>query len=44
MRFNTLTTRMSLILDSERTDDCIDFTIMCDFKFCVITVWGIKND
>jgi len=44
MLFNTLISRKYLILDSVRSDECIDFIIMYVFKLSVITVWGIKND
>jgi len=32
---------MHYILDSERSDKCVDFTIMCDF-FCLYTVHTIS--
>jgi hypothetical protein len=34
-----------LILDSDRSEECIDFTMMCVFFFffCVDTIWGSKN-
>jgi len=30
-------------LDSERNDDCIDFTMMCVFFVSVIMVWSSKT-
>jgi len=34
---------ITFFLDSERSDNCIDFKIMSVF-FYVITFWGSKND
>ncbi|KAF0752672.1 Uncharacterized protein FWK35_00022266, partial [Aphis craccivora] len=42
---------MILFLDSERSDECIDFTMMCFFFFCLsprfgavkLILWGVKS-
>ncbi|KAF0743454.1 Uncharacterized protein FWK35_00011529 [Aphis craccivora] len=39
---------LSIFLDSERSDECIDFTMMCVFfclspRFGALVLWGVKS-
>ncbi|KAF0759886.1 Uncharacterized protein FWK35_00020609 [Aphis craccivora] len=31
------------ILDSVRSDECIDFTMMCSPRFGALVLWGVKS-
>jgi len=44
MKFSTNAYYISILfLDSERSDECIDFTMMCVFFVSVITFWSSKS-
>ncbi|KAF0759329.1 Uncharacterized protein FWK35_00017352 [Aphis craccivora] len=40
---NTCIYKSCIVLDSERNDECIDFTMMCVFFFFVLSVYSITS-
>ena len=43
LHFNIYLTLPLIFLDSERSDECIDFTMMCVFFFVFVSVYSITS-